>query len=98
MAPGTKVTLEVIRDGKPRTVTAVLSQLDERAAGASMGNDDRNGGSPGPAAAAQANALGIVGEDLDDAQRRQLGLQAGEGVLIARVEGMSAREAGPAAR
>ncbi|MGV8922812.1 MAG: DegQ family serine endoprotease [Thermomonas sp.] len=94
MAPGTKVTLEVIRDGKPRTLTAVLSQLDERAAGASMGNDDGNDGSSAPAAAAQANALGIVGEDLDGAQRRQFGLQAGEGVLITRVESMSAREAG----
>ena len=94
MAPGTKVTLEVIREGKPRTLTAVLSQLDERVAGASMGNDGGSAASPGPAAAAQVNALGIVGEDLNDAQRRQLGLQAGEGVLIARVEGASAREAG----
>ena len=94
MAPGTKITLEVIREGKPRTLTAVLSQLDEAVAGASMGDDDTGGGSSGAAAAAQANALGIVGEDLNDAQRRQLGLQAGEGVLIARVEGISAREAG----
>jgi serine protease Do len=95
MAPGAKVTLELIRDGKPRTVTAVLSQLDQRAAGAAMGNNDGDGNdSPAPAAAAKANALGIVGEDLDAAQRRQLGLQAGEGVLIARVEGMAAREAG----
>ena len=94
MAPGTKVTLEVVRDGKPRTLTAVLSLLDERAAGTSMSTDDRNDPNPGQAAVAQANALGIVGEDLDDAQRRQLGLQAGEGVLIARVESLSAREAG----
>lgn len=92
MAPGTKVTLEVIRDGKPRTLTAVLSQLDERAAGATMGDQDN--ASPGAATAAQANALGIVGEDLDAAQRSQLGLQAGEGVLIARVESMAARGAG----
>lgn len=91
MAPGTKVTLELIREGKPRTVIAVLNQLDERAASASKGDGDAT---PGPAAAAQANALGVVGEDLDAAQRRQLGLQAGEGVLIARVEGMAAREAG----
>ncbi len=91
MAPGTRVTLELIRDGKPRTVIAVLSQLDERVAGASMDADAE--ASAGPAAA-QGNALGIVGEDLDGAQRRQLGLQAGEGVLIARVEGMAAREAG----
>ncbi len=91
MAPGTKVTLEVIRDGKPRTLTAVLNQLDERAAAASRDGENE---SPHPPAAAQANALGIVGEDIDAAQRRQLGLQPGEGVLIARVEGIVAREAG----
>ena len=92
MAPGTKVTLEVIRDGKPRTLTAVLSQLDERTAAGTAG--DPENAIPGQAAAAQANALGIVGEDLDGAQRRQLGLQSGEGVLIARVESLAAREAG----
>ena len=91
MAPGTKVTVELIRDGKPRTLTATLNTLDERTASAGQGEDQ---GSPRPAAAAQANPLGIVGEDLDAQQRSRLGLQAGEGVLIARVEGMAAREAG----
>jgi serine protease Do len=90
MAPGTRVTMELIRDGKSRTVTATLNSLDERVAGA----DDDGQGIPRPAAAAQANPLGIVGEDLDVQQRSRLGLQAGEGVLVARVEGMAAREAG----
>lgn len=91
MAPGSKVSVELLRDGKPRTVTATLNALDERIAGA---DQDDGEDSPRPAAAAQANALGIVGEDLDAQQRSRLGLQAGEGVLIARVEGMAAREAG----
>jgi serine protease Do len=90
MAPGTRVTMELIRDGKSRTVTATLNSLDERVAGAV----DEGPGSARPAAAAQANPLGIVGEDLDPQQRSRLGLQAGEGVLITRVEGMAAREAG----
>lgn len=90
MAPGTRVSIEVIRDGKPRTVTATLNQLTEATAGTVTGDD----GAPRPAAAAQANALGIVGEDLDPQQRSRLGLQAGEGVLVARVEGVAAREAG----
>ncbi len=90
MAPGSKVTLELIRDGKPRTLSATLNQLDERAAS----NAPEQPATPRPAAAAQANALGIVGEDLDAQQRTRLGLAAGEGVLIARVEGMAAREAG----
>ena len=91
MAPGTKVTVELIRDGKPRTVVATLNTLDERVAGAEDGDDQD---APRPAAVAQANPLGIVGENLDAQQRSRLGLQPGEGVLIARVEGMAAREAG----
>ena len=88
MAPGTKVSMEVLRDGKPRTLTATLSKLDESTA--AVGDDDTQR----PAAAAQANPLGIVGEDLDARQRSQMGLQPGEGVLVARVEGMAARESG----
>ncbi len=91
MAPGSRVTVELIRDGKPRTVTATLNALDERVASADQGDDED---SPRPAAAAQANPLGIVGEDLDAQQRSRLGLQPGEGVLVSRVEGMAAREAG----
>ncbi|HWS78594.1 MAG TPA: DegQ family serine endoprotease [Thermomonas sp.] len=90
MAPGTKVTVELVRDGKPRTVTATLNSLDERVASA----DDADEDASRPAAAAQANPLGIIGDDLDAQQRSRLGLQAGEGVLVARVEGMAAREAG----
>ena len=87
MAPGTRVTLDVLRDGKPRTLSATLSKLDEATAGTM---DD----GPRPAAAAQANPFGIVGEDLDAGKRRQLGLEPGEGVLVARVEGLAARQAG----
>ena len=90
MAPGTRVSIEVIRDGKPRTVTATLNQLSEASASAVGGGD----GMPRPGAAAQANPLGIIGEDLDPQQRSQLGLQPGEGVLVARVDGVAAREAG----
>ena len=91
MAPGSKATVELFRDGKSRTVTATLNALDERVADA---GDEDDAGVPRPGAAAQANPLGIVGEDLDAQQRSRLGLQAGEGVLIARVEGIAAREAG----
>jgi serine protease Do len=40
------------------------------------------------------NPLGIVGEDVDAAQRRRLGLEDNEGVAIARIEGLAARKAG----
>ena len=61
MAPGSKVTVELLRDGKPRTVSATLNALDERVADADQGEDED---APRAGAAAQANPFGIVGEDL----------------------------------
>lgn len=90
MAPGSRVTLEVIRDGKPRTLTATLGALDEASADAG----DQGSAAPRSSAPAQANPLGIVGQDLTAQQRSRLGLQPKEGVLIARIEGQAAREAG----
>ncbi len=85
-APGVKATVTILRDGKTRTLPLVLSELDEGRAVAA---------NPAAATPAQhANALGIVGEDLDGNARRQLGLAAGEGVAIARIEGLAARRAG----
>ncbi|MDE2406605.1 MAG: DegQ family serine endoprotease [Xanthomonadaceae bacterium] len=91
MAPGTKVTLEVFRDGKPKTLSATLNALDERAADAGSGTGPGLGKAAAPAA---ANALGITGQDLSPEQRTRLGLQKGEGVLVARVNGDAARAAG----
>jgi serine protease Do len=91
MAPGTKVTLEVIRDGKPRTLSATLNALDERAA--ATGTEDSQNPTKAPATAA-GNALGILGKELSPEQRSRMGLQKGEGVLVARVNGDAAREAG----
>ena len=91
MAPGAKVRIELIRDGKPRTVTATLNALDERAA---ANDPDAGELAPRAPAAAPANALGIIGENLDAQQRSRLGLQPGEGVRVARVDGIAAREAG----
>ena len=91
MAPGAKVRIELIRDGKPRTVTATLNALDERAA---ANDPDAGDLAPRAPAAAPANALGIIGENLDAQQRSRLGLQPGEGVRVARVDGIAAREAG----
>lgn len=92
MSPGQKVTLEVVRDGKSRSFTATLGELDERSAMAAGGDGAAPPRRAEPAAA--ANALGIVGKDLDAQQRSRLGLQAGEGVLIARVDGDAASDAG----
>lgn len=92
MAPGTKVTLGILRDGKPRDVTVTLSTLEEDAGTvASAGAQDD--GSPAAPTRAESALLGISVADLDAAARKQLGLKPGEGVRITRVYGESASEA-----
>ncbi|MDQ2703487.1 MAG: DegQ family serine endoprotease [Pseudomonadota bacterium] len=92
-APGTRVTLGVLREGKLRNVDVVLAPLDEDLL---AGND---GGDSGPATPARAdyessNPLGLVGKALDAGARNALDLDAGQGVGIARIEGEAARRAG----
>lgn len=91
MAPGTKVEIEVIRDGKPRSLIATLNALDEAVATAN--SPAAGAGSKAPASSV-GNPLGLLGQDLSGEQRSRMGLQKGEGVLIARITGQAAREAG----
>jgi serine protease Do len=89
MAPGSKVALGVLRDGKARDITVTLSELDEGTAarGAQPTAPERD------VAPAGRNPLGIQSQSLDANSRKQLGVESG-GVLISRVEGAAAREAG----
>jgi serine protease Do len=81
MAPGDKVSIEIIRDGKPQTVQAVLG---ERTA-AALGEE------PAPAAA----FLGITVQDLTPEVAAQLGYKMNQGVLVAGVApGSTAERAG----
>lgn len=91
--PGTKVRIGVIREGRERTFDVTLSALldEDAVAGATP---RAPGGSAAPAPTGAANALGVVGQELDANLRRQLGLGDGEGVGIARVTGDAAAEAG----
>lgn len=88
-APGSKVRLGVLRDGREREITATLTELAE----------DAQRGTAAPAAAdaaPQAGANALLGLDLADLtapQRQQLGLDAGEGVRITNVKGEAARDA-----
>ncbi len=92
MAPGRKVTLGVLRDGKPKEVAVTLGELDPSLLpGASRQPLPRGGKAP---SATSANPLGLVGQALDENDRRRAGLEAGEGVGIARIDGLAAREAG----
>ncbi len=91
MAPGSKVRLGILRDGKPREVTVTLNELTEDA--------QRQATAPGGSAqeaAPQAGAnalLGLEVADLTAAERSQMGLAADEGVRITGVNSQAAREA-----
>ncbi len=92
IAPGTRIQVGVYRDGKTVEIPVTLMALKSNAqAGADAGPDASPNRAP---SASSSNPLGIVGQDLDADDRRQLGLQSGEGVGIARVEGLAARSAG----
>ncbi|RRU11610.1 DegQ family serine endoprotease [Stenotrophomonas sp. 278] len=90
LPPGSKVRLVVLRDGKERELTATLTELADDAARGS------NAGAGAEAAKPQAGANALLGLDVIDLtadQRRQAGLDAGEGVRITKVNGQSARDA-----
>ncbi|WP_024891097.1 Do family serine endopeptidase [Luteimonas huabeiensis] len=90
-APGAKVRLSVFREGRERTFEITLAPLDRNELAAV-----RQGGqpAPSPAPSASSNPLGLVGQELTAAQRRQLGIEEGKGVRIAQVTGLAARSAG----
>jgi len=88
--PGAKVRIVVFREGRERSFDVTLSELGEDA----VASASPRPGAQAPAPARDANALGLVTQELSDAQRRQLGLDTGEGVRIVGVTGAAAREAG----
>ncbi|MGH8104921.1 MAG: DegQ family serine endoprotease [Arenimonas sp.] len=87
LPPGMKVNVDLLRDGKQKSVTVQLTALDETAAQAIPG------GNPRPDAAGP-NALGIAVAPVDAKTRAQLGLAEGEGVQITRVLNPLAAQAG----
>jgi len=90
MPPGSKVRLGILRDGREREITVTLTELAEDAARPASG--PAAGGEDKPMAGANA-LLGLEVADLTAAERRQLGLDANEGVRITGVNGQAAREA-----
>ena len=87
MAPGSRASVKVIRDGKPMDVVVTLSTLADASAPVA--------GAPSPAAPpSDLNTLGLVVGSVDAATRAKLGLSVGEGVRIARVASLAARQAG----
>ncbi len=93
LAPGSRAKLGIRRGGKPMEFTVALGALDPDTilAGASRGDD---GDSDAPKASAAASGLGLDVQELASAQRKKLKLDAGQGVLVARVSGAVAKRAG----
>jgi serine protease Do len=84
--PGTTVPVEILRDGKDKTVSVTIG---------TMPRDQNSVAGTGAAAPSKgADALGLTVQGLDSATRSQLGLQAGEGVAISNVNGPVASQAG----
>lgn len=94
MAPGAKVRLGILRDGKPQEITATLTALKEDDNLLAGNDDDSEDGAPGAPATTTTDILGISVADPGADLRKQLGLKPGEGVRIVGVEGESAMEAG----
>ncbi|MCX7887787.1 MAG: DegQ family serine endoprotease [Verrucomicrobiae bacterium] len=77
-APGTKVTLVVIRDGKERTITAQLGELKDEA------DESAPGAEPGEMSAA---TLGITVEALTPATAKEFGYDKNDqGVIVREVD------------
>lgn len=91
LPPGSKVRIQVIRDGKEREVAATLTELSEDAQAAA--NRPAGGSNDGVTQTGANALLGVEVADLTAPQRRQLGLDAGEGVRVTRVNGQAARDA-----
>ena len=88
-APGDRVEVTLLRNGREMAIDVVLGELP----GAVAASND--GGTPRRQADAEpANAIGLIPQDLSAQQRRQLGLEADEGVRIVSVQPGPAREAG----
>jgi serine protease Do len=82
--PGTTTNLEIYRDGKNLTLPVTVGELPvEKNTVASLGGN----------AGGKANALGLVVDDITAEQRKQLGLDSQEGVVVTRVTSAAARRA-----
>ena len=77
--------LEVFRNGKTLEVPVTIGERPRDPARQTARAD---------ADAAAGNALGLVVQDLDAARRSELGLEPGEGVIVARIIGSAGARAG----
>lgn len=84
--PGTKVPLDIIRNGRKLTIQLVVGAAPRD------GNEVAAAGGQ-PAASSGSTVLGLSVQNIDAATRQQLGLKSGDGVVISGAKGAAA-EAG----
>jgi len=86
--PGTKVPLEIIRDGKKKAIEVIVGAAprDGRAVSTASGAQ--------PSAPSGSTALGLSVQDIDATTRQQLALKSGDGVEISSITGQVASSAG----
>jgi len=84
--PGTKVPVEILRNGKKQTLQVTIGEAPH--------GKNAAGGSDHPSAQSGSAALGLSVRDIDADTRQQLDLPAGEGVVIGDITGPVAARAG----
>jgi serine protease Do len=77
--PGTRVPVEVLRNGSKLTLNATIGTMPR--------DKDGQMASVGPSAKNGTAALGLVVQPLDKETREQLGLKPGEGVVVSDITG-----------
>ncbi|QWT21848.1 Do family serine endopeptidase [Bacillus sp. NP157] len=85
--PGSMAKVDILRDGKKQAVDVKVGELPRDKKGLA---DATGAAAPG----GSASALGLAVEDLDAQTRSDLGLKAGEGVVVGKVTGQAALAAG----
>ncbi|MBD8880928.1 Do family serine endopeptidase [Rhodanobacter sp. 7MK24] len=86
--PGTRVPLEILRNGSRKTVQVTVGAMAR-----DKDSVDSSGAAPNPGSSG-SSMLGITVQSLDDATRKQAGLKPGQGVLVGDVTGDLAAQAG----
>ncbi len=87
--PGSKVTVEILRNGKKQTLDVTISEASRDQAAL----NNKRSAMP-PSSQSGSTALGLTVQSLDNDTRKQLGLKAGQGVVIGEITGPVAAQAG----
>jgi serine protease Do len=86
--PGSRVPVEILRNGKKQTLDVTVSEASRDQSAVNSRSAMPPSGQSG------STALGLTVQPLDDDTRKQLGLKSGQGVVIGDITGPVAAQAG----